>query len=135
MSDKSKTNKDVVQDFLATFSTGELPAILDQLQEGATWWVSGSIPGMSGVHTKEQLGVLLSGVKDVYKAGALRITPSRMVSEGDMVAVEAESYAELKNGKIYNNFYHFLFMVRDGKVAEIKEYMDTQHARDVFLPA
>ena len=53
-------------------------------------------------------------------------------AEGERVAVEAESHGELNNGAIYNNHYHFLFIVRDGKITAIKEYNDTKHASDVL---
>jgi ketosteroid isomerase-like protein len=53
-------------------------------------------------------------------------------AEGDRVAVEAEAYGELRNGKIYNNTYHFLFLFRDGKIFRAKEYNDSKHAADIF---
>jgi uncharacterized protein len=47
--------------------------------------------------------------------------------------VETESYAKLKNGRVYNNLYHFLFIVRDGKIHQVKEYLDTVHTHEVFF--
>lgn len=41
--------------------------------------------------------------------------------EGDRVALEAESDAELVNCKHYRNYYHFLFVIRGGRVTEAKE--------------
>jgi uncharacterized protein len=38
----------------------------------------------------------------------------------------------MKNGKTYQNKYHFLFQVRDGKIQAVKEYLDTTHANDVL---
>ena len=55
-----------------------------------------------------------------------------LTAEGDRVAVEAESYAKMKNGKTYQNTYHFLFIVRDGKIQSVKEYLDTIHANAVL---
>jgi len=55
-----------------------------------------------------------------------------MIGEGDKVAVEAESYGEMKNGKIYDNAYHFVFTFRDGKICEVKEYSCSFTANDVF---
>jgi ketosteroid isomerase-like protein len=49
------------------------------------------------------------------------------------VAVETESYAALNNGNVYNNLYHFLFVVHDGKLFEVKEYLDTIHTNNVFF--
>jgi ketosteroid isomerase-like protein len=51
------------------------------------------------------------------------------------VAVEAQAHATLKNGKIYRNTYHFLFIFRDGKIWRAKEYNDTLHVRDVLWTA
>ena len=128
-------NKAVVADFLSTFSTGDVAAILGRMHDQGTWWVSGSIEGMSGLYTKEQLGALLLGVVEVYETGALKIMPTSMISEGDVVAAEAESFARLTTGKVYNNRYHFRFTVQDGKVKEVREYMDTMHARETFFPS
>jgi uncharacterized protein len=129
----SEANKTVVKDFLAVFSTGNVPGIMACLDDSATWWVSGRLPGLSGTYTKAQLGPLLEGAKALYVTKALRITPLDMIAEGNKVAVEAESYAELVDGRVYNNFYHFAIEVRDGKIARVKEYMDTDHANATFL--
>ena len=64
--------------------------------------------------------------------GGLRVTPTGLTAEGDRVAVEAESFAKMKNGKTYQNKYHFLFIVRDGKIQSVKEYLDTIHANEVL---
>jgi hypothetical protein len=55
-----------------------------------------------------------------------------MTAEDDRVSVEAESYGEITNGKTYENIYHFMFVIRDGKVAAIREYMDTEHVTATF---
>lgn len=128
-----ETNKATVKSFLAVFSTGDVAGILDGLEDDATWWVSGRLQGLSGTYTKADLGSLLKGATALYTTGALRITPLEMIAEGNRVAVEAESYAELTDGRIYNNLYHFVFEIRNGRIARVKEYMDTDHANATFL--
>jgi ketosteroid isomerase-like protein len=32
-----------------------------------------------------------------------------------------------------NNLYHFLFTLRDDKIASVKEYLDTEHTTAVFV--
>lgn len=39
----------------------------------------------------------------------------------------------MNNGKTYNNRYHFLVIVRDGKILRLREYGDTDQVRRVFL--
>jgi len=48
-----------------------------------------------------------------------------MTAEGDKVAVEADSQAELANGIPYANKYHFLVTLRDGLITGIDEYSCT----------
>ena len=64
--------------------------------------------------------------------GPIKLTIKRMTAEDDRVAFEAESDAEVVNGKHYHNLYHFLAVVRDGKIREMKEYHDTRYAAEVF---
>ncbi|HXY91299.1 MAG TPA: nuclear transport factor 2 family protein [Acidimicrobiia bacterium] len=68
----------------------------------------------------------------VFVDGGIHFTVHQLTAEDDRVAAEVESYAPLVNGKVYNNHYHMLFVLRDGKIAVVKEYADTAHARDVF---
>jgi uncharacterized protein len=49
-----------------------------------------------------------------------------MIAEGDRVVTEARMRATLPNGRSYVNDYCFIYRVRDGRVAEIREYMDTR---------
>lgn len=125
-------SKALVREFLEAFSTGDVDAILSFLTDDAVWWVSGRIEGMSGSNDKETLGKLLRSVKPLYKTGALKIIPNSMIAEGEYVAVEAESFAELTTGRIYANQYHFIFKVENGKISHVKEYSDTQHMEETF---
>ena len=92
--------------------------------------MAGSFP-LSGTKTKAQFAELVGSLGKNIEGG-LRVTPTGVTAEGDRVAVEAESYAKMKNGKTYQNKYHFLLVVRDGKIQQVKEYLDTMHANDVL---
>ncbi|CAM3994820.1 SnoaL-like domain-containing protein [Novosphingobium lubricantis] len=131
----SDENKAVVARFFETFSSGNVQAMLDAMADGGSWWVSGRLEGMSGRYDKASFGPLVEGAKAIYKSGGLVITPVSMIAEGNKVAVEATGFAELTDGRMYEPQYHFLITVRDGKVFEVREYMDTQHARETFFGA
>jgi ketosteroid isomerase-like protein len=126
-------NKALVARFFETFSTGNVPAIIGAMALDGTWWVSGKLDGMSGPYTAAGLAPLLVGANSGYKAGALRITPTGMIAEGDKVAVEANGFAELLDGRAYDCQYHFLITIRGGMIGDVKEYMDTQHAKETFF--
>ena len=124
--------KAVVRDFFETFSRGDIDGVLACMTDDATWWVAGRIEGMSGTNTKQALGDILRQVKPLYKQGALSITPTSMIAEGDKVAVEARGHADLANGGVYANEYHFLVTLRDRLVQSVREYSDTHHMLQTF---
>jgi ketosteroid isomerase-like protein len=57
----------------------------------------------------------------------LKMPVKGLIAEGDKVAVEVVSHGELQNGRTYTNEYHMLMTIRDGRISEVKEYLDTQH--------
>ena len=126
----SDDNKDLIRRFMAAFSAGDVTGVLAMMDDEATWWVAGTMP-ISGTYSKEAFAKLLANIGDAV-TGPILLTPKAFTAEGDRVAVETESLAHTKNGRTYNNFYHFLFEIRDGKILRIKEYLDTMHTNAVF---
>jgi uncharacterized protein len=56
-----------------------------------------------------------------------------LTAEGNVVTIESRLQGTLVNGRHYDNDYCFVFEVRDGKAAVMREYMDTQKgARCIF---
>ena len=82
-------------------------------------------------YDKAAFTTLLMGVADTLK-GPILITPKVLTAEGGRVAVEAESLAHTNSGRTYNNRYHFLITVHDGRVTLVKEYLDTMHANAIL---
>jgi uncharacterized protein len=56
-----------------------------------------------------------------------------VISEGPHVAVQCESNTVAGNGKKYANRYTFYFRFEGDKIAELREYCDTNHVREVFM--
>jgi ketosteroid isomerase-like protein len=100
------------------------------LSDDATWLVIGTTD-LSGKYTKPEFAALLGNITG-SAPGGIRVTPSQLTAEDDRVSVEAESYAEITNGKVYKNIYHFMMVCRGGKVAAVREYLDTEHVTAVF---
>ena len=87
---------------------------------------------MSGEMDKEAIGALIAGVKEAISTG-LKLTLTGWTAEGDRVAVEMESYGEMTNGNVYNNFYHFLATVSNGRITALREYMETHQVKQLFI--
>jgi ketosteroid isomerase-like protein len=75
-----------------------------------------SVDGIIGFITGPAYAKLFRDVKvDVLK----------LIAEGDTVMIETMYSAKLANGRDYANRYCWVFEARDGKIAEMREYMDT----------
>lgn len=90
------------------------------------WW--------SPIHeplTLAKINALIAGMGAIMPR-LPEMTVVGVTAEGDRVAVETSGKCELTNGKRYDNTYHFLVLLRDGKIRMVKEYCDTKLARDAF---
>lgn len=130
MSPKDQAKKTVAH-FMEVFSTGDANTTTALMTDDATWWVAGTTP-ISGTYDRDAFAKLLASVNDNC-TGPIKLTPKDWTVDGARVAVEVESLTHTKTGRKYNNQYHFLFLVRDGKVAGVREYLDTMHAQSVFF--
>ena len=124
----NEPNKKLASEFFGRFTANDVAGALDKMADDATWWIAGK-PGVtrtSGDHNKEQIAQIFYNMTGQLKNG-LKMTVKNMIAEGDQVAVEVVSYGELQNGRVYNNEYHLLMTIRDGKISAVREYLDTQH--------
>lgn len=127
-----ESNKALVTTFWQTFSDGKFVEALAMLAEDATWWVAGTT-ALSRTYSKPEFAKLLGEITPMAPKG-LRVTPKLLTAEGERVSVEAESYAEFTNGRTYQNIYHFMMVIRDGKFSAVREYLDTEHVTATFAP-
>jgi len=130
----TEANKQVVKKLFAELAAGNLDGFFACLTPDATWRVMGKpdkFP-LAGTRSMAEMRTLLGGVAEAM-ATPLVVTPVAFTAEGDRVTLEATSKADLKNGRAYRNEYHFAFELRDGKIASVKEYMDTIHAKEILV--
>ena len=126
-------NKKLVIEFFQTFATSDVDRALSMMTDDATWWILGKshLLPICGLKTKTVMADLLRGLMEATTNG-LVMDCKGMIAEGDKVAFEGESHAPLKNGKVYNNRYHFLVTLRDGQVSSVREYLDTMHTAEAL---
>ncbi len=127
-------NKRVATEFFRRIDANDVPGALALLADDATYWIAGDkavIPS-AGEHDKAGMSRLFHLMGKGLEDG-LRMKVSGVTAEGDRVAVEAESVGPLKNGRTYRQKYHILMVVREGRIAAVREYLDTQHVHDVWF--
>jgi uncharacterized protein (TIGR02246 family) len=123
-------NREFVARFFKVLEKGDANAIADSYTDDGYVWTMGNTL-ISGKFGKEQIRAVSAAVLGAFPEG-IRFSITGITAEGDRVAVEAESVGTHVSGKIYSNMYHFLFILRDGKIAVMKEYMDTERVTDIL---
>jgi ketosteroid isomerase-like protein len=63
-----------------------------------------------------------------------RLTPKRILADGDHVVVQCDGDATTVSGERYANTYCFVIRVADGLLREMTEYMDTALVDRVLQP-
>lgn len=126
-------NKRTIERYLGHFGRSDTGAVLDMMTDDATWWVSGR-PDLypdAGTRTKAEMAEAWRALYALLD-GSLQMNLVSMIAEGDRVAAEVRSHAVTRAGKVYDNGYHLLFNLRDGKIAGVREYTDLLHAAATF---
>lgn len=123
-------NKAFIRDFIDAMSRGDAAAIVASYTEDG-YCDSFGHTLVSGRYTRDTIAAASAGLFDAFPEG-LHFEILHMTAEGDRVAVEATSRGMHVSGRLYANHYHFLFHLREGKVAVMKEFMDTEHATEVL---
>ncbi len=89
------------------------------------WPLHGLIP------IAEKLASMRARGKAAYAGSSIAVTPVRLFSDNGLVALEAEGYATLSSGLIYQNRYVFVIASDGGRIRQVREYCDTLHLIDV----
>jgi len=92
------------------------------------WWTPG------GGEIQNHLDGLTRLIERHFDERGITLTIEGITAEGERVAVEARSEGRLRTGARYANRYHWLFILRDGKIAVAREYNDTAHVKEVLGP-
>ena len=129
--DQTERNREIARELFEAISKADV-AKLDQLYaDDFELWTAGSLP-FSGTGNKAEALEGMKMIGSMFPNG-LQFTILATTAEGDRVAIEAESKGVAASGVPYNNLYHFLMVVKDGRIHRFKEYMDTQHANEVLV--
>jgi uncharacterized protein len=123
-------NKQLVREFFAAMNAGDVPRIVAAYADDGYLQTMGRTL-ISGKFTKAQVQSAAGQIFEVFPDG-IQFTLDALTAEGERVAVEAHSRGRHVSGKIYTNEYHFLFEFRDGKLAVLREYMDSERVTDIL---
>jgi ketosteroid isomerase-like protein len=124
--------KELATDFLTEFRDPDPARLATMIANDFEWKVMTRMEGMGPVKGHDGFKNFVKQIKTMMPGG-LGMTIDTVICEGDRCAVQAESNTTAANGKKYNNRYHFDIRFDGDKIAEVREYCDTNHAREVFF--
>jgi ketosteroid isomerase-like protein len=121
-----KENVQIVRDFFAAIGSGDKQRVLALSAEDIEWIVPGEDWPLAGTHRGH------AGLAHVLQKASEEIETSypalpEFVAQGDRVLVVGVAAGKIKaTNKKFEDHWVFDITVRDGKVAKIREYIDTQ---------
>jgi uncharacterized protein len=118
-------NVQTVKDFFAAMGSGDKQGLLALSAEDIEWIVPGEDWPLAGTHRGH------SGLEDLLqKTSEIEIsspTPSEYVAQGDRVLVLGFAKGKVKAAnKTFEDNFVFAITIRNGKLTNIREYVDTQ---------
>jgi uncharacterized protein len=134
MPDERDASQQVVRSFFARLNAEDLEGIRTLLTEDAAWLPQArNIPGAGEYRGRNVIvDQFLAPIRGLFAAGSPRNEILSIASNGSLVLVETHGTGNLKDGRPYDNRYAWAFEVRGGKVAEIREYMDSHYIATLF---
>lgn len=127
-------NKELMQEIYDELSKGNRMPFRNAMAEDFRWIMKGrtawskTYEGRDAVRT-ELLQPLFEQFASDYKN-----TPLRLFADGDHVIIECEGSVTTKAGKPYNNQYCLIFLLENGKIKELTEYLDTALVNETLAP-
>lgn len=125
-------HKVLVRRFLTAVGKGDASALRELLCADAVAICTGTSL-VSGQRDREQICAAAGMLRTISKDG-IDFDVLSMTTEDDRVSCEAHGRSTLVSGAPYHNQYHFLFYFRDGRISQLKEYIDTKLADQVLAP-
>jgi ketosteroid isomerase-like protein len=120
-----ETNIQTVKDFFAAIGRGDRETLLALIAEDIEWIIPGEDWPLAGTHRGHD------GVADLLETASKSIEtstePREFVAQGDRVLVVGFAKGKIKaTNKTFRDDWVFAITVRNGKLTNIREYVDTQ---------
>jgi hypothetical protein len=115
-----------VKDFFAAMGGGDRQGLLALSAEDIEWIIPGEDWPLAGTHRGHAgLAALLQKASDTVETSFPK--PPEFVAQGDRVLVVGFARGRVKaTNKTFEDDWVFAITVRNGKLAKIREYVDTQ---------
>jgi hypothetical protein len=122
----TEVNVQIVKDFFAAMGSGDKQGLLALSAEDIEWIIPGEDWPLAGTHRGH------AGLADVLRKASATMEisspePPEFVAQGDRVLVVGFAGGRIKaTNRTFEDHWVFAITVRNSKVTNIREYIDTQ---------
>ena len=109
------------------------PEIGSLLTDDVVWRTPQSSPMAGPWVGKAAVLEGMGGGVGLYAEGTLDLQTAVRAASADHVFVEMKLTATTAGGSPYENDYVFVFVIRDGRIAEVREHLDTHYAQRILF--
>lgn len=136
MSDSRADAISLIDRYFACVAAGD-PAVADLFCDDVVWHTPASSPLQGPFEGRSAVLELMGSGIGLYDPEVpLDMRRGATVAGDDRVFVEMEIHGRTAAGDVYENAYVFVFKLHDGRIAEVREHLDTLYAqRKLFDPA
>jgi ketosteroid isomerase-like protein len=128
----AEENRKILRAFYEASNRGDMEKCMSLFDDGIVWHNTGSTALSGTFRGKQELGEKLLGPLFGNLKAGIHTRVERLIAEGDLVVAQTSGTAETLDGRPYNNRYCWVVRLRDGKIVEVTEYMDTALVASVF---
>lgn len=127
-------NKEIVHRIFEALERGDRRIFSASVHPDYVWRLPGHCSWSRRFEGRESIRSDLLEPLFALFATTFTVRTINLIAEGDYVVAEARGDVRTKRGDRYNNEYCFVFRFRDGKIAEVVEYCDTDLEERVLGP-
>ncbi len=122
----TEQNVQIVKDFFAAIGSGDKEGVLALVADDIEWIIPGEDWPLAGTHRgRPALAALLQKTSETMETSFPKAP--EFVAQGDRVLVVGFAKGKVKaTNKPFEDDWVFAMTVRDGKLTNIREYVDTQ---------
>ncbi|MBT2523365.1 nuclear transport factor 2 family protein [Arthrobacter sp. ISL-28] len=135
MTEDAQQNKEMIRAWINAYNRQDVHTLRSLFTSDVTWNHQGSIE-LSGIYSGIDAVVddFLKPGWALYNPGTLQLSLVTSLAEGSTVAVEfVATGIAAATGRQYRSPYGMFVEVAGGRIREVREYVDTQHAKEVLF--
>jgi uncharacterized protein len=124
----------VLTHYLDALVAGDVDRIAQSFAVDATWSLHGTLPLAGEKRGRAAIMAFLLGAGSLYQPGTQEFSFGELIAEEDRAVLEWNVRGvAAATGRCYDNDYCGVFVIRDGRIVSVREYLDTQHASETLF--